>query len=276
MLSRPLRTSSAVHSSLVSVSTSSAFPPNSSSVVFLESPPNLPGPLCSKPHSLASVLKPNLHQRSFRTDNEAHHSQLLIYWISRQSTCFASGSQWSICLAWQSRRTIQKVVTVCHMLYRKASSSSLSSIMHWCSGLTEQLLSSSWDGRPFGHNRHGPKNYCCCCYYCCYFTALIRTTQVSWYQKKHSPTHLSWSSSNLYQLLPLTTIHSIFIVQFACLTIFLNNLFPSPREILIVNTSPLSGKTSVHSIKHNDGEVARKHYLTRIQGWQYFRENAVV
>jgi len=21
----------------------------------------------------------------------------------------------------------------------------------------EQVLSSSWDGRPFGHNRHGPK-----------------------------------------------------------------------------------------------------------------------
>jgi len=41
-----------------------------------------------------------------------------------------------------------------------------------------------------------------------------------WYQKKHSPTHLSWSLSNLYQLLPSTTTHSIIPVQFTCLTIY--------------------------------------------------------
>jgi len=35
------------------------------------------------------------------------------------------------------------------------------------------------------------------------------TTRVSRYQKKHSLTRLSWSSSNLYQLLPSTTIHSV-------------------------------------------------------------------
>ena len=34
----------------------------------------------------------------------------------------------------------------------------------------------------------------------------------------------SWSSSNLYQLLPSTTIHSILLVQITCLAIFLHNL----------------------------------------------------
>ena len=38
----------------------------------------------------------------------------------------------------------------------------------------------------------------------------------------------SWSSSNLYQLLPSTTIHSILPVQFTCLTILLHNLCLSP------------------------------------------------
>ena len=37
----------------------------------------------------------------------------------------------------------------------------------------------------------------------------------------------SWSSSNLYQLLPSTTIHSI-LVQITCLAIFLHNFFPRP------------------------------------------------
>ena len=37
----------------------------------------------------------------------------------------------------------------------------------------------------------------------------------------------SWSSSNLYQRLPFTTIHSILPVQFTCLAIFLHNLPPS-------------------------------------------------
>ena len=36
----------------------------------------------------------------------------------------------------------------------------------------------------------------------------------------------SWSSSNLYQLLPSTTTHSILLVQITCLAIFLHNLFP--------------------------------------------------
>jgi len=38
----------------------------------------------------------------------------------------------------------------------------------------------------------------------------------------------SRSSSNLYQLLPSTTIHSILPIVIACLAIFLHNLFPWP------------------------------------------------
>jgi len=45
----------------------------------------------------------------------------------------------------------------------------------------------------------------------------------------HPPTiSLSWSSSNLYQLLPSNTIHSILPVQITCLAIFLHNLSPRP------------------------------------------------
>jgi len=38
----------------------------------------------------------------------------------------------------------------------------------------------------------------------------------------------SWSSSNLYQLLPSATIHSILPVQIMCLTSFLHNISPCP------------------------------------------------
>ena len=38
----------------------------------------------------------------------------------------------------------------------------------------------------------------------------------------------SWSSSNLYYLLPSITIHSILAVQSTCLAIFLHNLCPCP------------------------------------------------
>ena len=51
---------------------------------------------------------------------------------------------------------------------------------------------------------------------------------MSRYQKKHSPTHHSDPSSNPYQLLPSTTIHSILPVQIKCLAIFLQNLSPCP------------------------------------------------
>ena len=63
---------------------------------------------------------------------------------------------------------------------------------------------------------------------------LSGTTRVSRYQQKHSPTHPPfWSSSNLYQLLPSTMIHSILPdsilpVQIMCLAIFLHNLCQRP------------------------------------------------
>ena len=38
----------------------------------------------------------------------------------------------------------------------------------------------------------------------------------------------SWSSCNLYQLLPSITIHSLLFVQITCLAIFLHNLFSCP------------------------------------------------
>jgi len=59
-------------------------------------------------------------------------------------------------------------------------------------------------------------------------TVLRPRVQTTRYQKKHSLTHLSWSSSNHYQLLPPTTIYSIIPLQFTCLTIFLHNLSPRP------------------------------------------------
>ena len=52
-----------VHLSLIPLYLfSSWFAPNPSSVVFLGSPQNLTGPLCSKPHSSASLVGHNLHQ----------------------------------------------------------------------------------------------------------------------------------------------------------------------------------------------------------------------
>jgi len=85
---------------------------------------------------------------------------------------------------------------------------------------------------------------------------LSRTTRVSRYQKKHSPTHLSWSSSNIYQLLPSTRIHSILPVQFTCLTIFLHNLCPCPLWF----TSCLEPSTSysIHFLP-NQGLVFATH-----------------
>jgi len=65
-----------------------------------------------------------------------------------------------------------------------------------------------------------------------FYNPLSGTTQISQYQKKQSPTHLSWSSTNLYQLLPSTLIHSILLVQFTSVTIFLHNLSPSPLSLV--------------------------------------------
>jgi len=42
-----------------------------------------------------------------------------------------------------------------------------------------------------------------------FYGPLSRITLVSRYQKKHSPTHLSWLLTFLYQPLPYITIYSI-------------------------------------------------------------------
>jgi len=55
-----------------------------------------------------------------------------------------------------------------------------------------------------------------------FYGPLSLTTRVSQYPPP------SWSSPNLYQLLPSTTIHSILPVQIACLAVFLHNLSPCP------------------------------------------------
>jgi len=51
-------------------------------------------------------------------------------------------------------------------------------------------------------------------------------------------THPPSSSSNLYQLLPSTTIHSILPLQITCLAIFLHNLIPCPLVYLLVWSPP--------------------------------------
>ena len=60
-----------------------------------------------------------------------------------------------------------------------------------------------------------------------HFTALwilSGVTRVSRYQKKHTHSHLSWSSFVLYLHPPSTAIHRILPVQFTRLTVFLHNL----------------------------------------------------
>jgi len=47
----------------------------------------------------------------------------------------------------------------------------------------------------------------------------------------------SWSSSNIYQLLPSATIHSILLVQITCLAIFLHNLSPCPQRQLMYQSN---------------------------------------
>ena len=48
----------------------------------------------------------------------------------------------------------------------------------------------------------------------------------------------SWSSSNLYQLLPSTTIHSILLVQITCLAIFLHLSMSSLVYFLVWSSPP--------------------------------------
>ena len=69
-----------------------------------------------------------------------------------------------------------------------------------------------------------------------FYSPLPRTTGMSRYQKKLSPTRLSRSSSNLYQLLPCTMLHSIIPAQFTCLTIFLHSM--SSMVYLLVWSPP--------------------------------------
>jgi len=72
-----------------------------------------------------------------------------------------------------------------------------------------------------------------------FYSLLSGTTWVSRYQKKHLPTHPSWSSSNLYQLLPSTTIHGILPAKFTWLTIFFAQpLTKSSLVYLLVWSSP--------------------------------------
>jgi len=63
-----------------------------------------------------------------------------------------------------------------------------------------------------------------------FYSNLSGTTQVIWYRKKtYTHSHVSWSSTILYQLPPSTVIRSIILpVQFMYLTIFLHNLSASP------------------------------------------------
>jgi len=72
-------------------------------------------------------------------------------------------------------------------------------------------------------------------------------------------THLSsWSSSNLYQLLPSTTIHSILLVQITCMAIFLHNLFPCPLWFT-------SWSGALHLIFTGSiARSARRRYLLRV------------
>jgi len=47
------------------------------------------------------------------------------------------------------------------------------------------------------------------------------------WEETFTHSHLSWSSTILYQLSPSIIIYSILPVQFTCLTVFLHNLCPS-------------------------------------------------
>ena len=59
------------------------------------------------------------------------------------------------------------------------------------------------------------------------FTALFLVLP-GWAGTRRNTHPPSCSSSNLYQLLPSTMIHSILLVQITCLAIFLHNLFSCP------------------------------------------------
>ena len=99
-----------------------------------------------------------------------------------------------------------------------------------------------------------------------FYGPLSRTTRVSRYEKKHSPMHPpSRPSSNLYQLLPSTTIYRILPVPITCLAIFLHNLSPC-----------LCAKTSeIFLARVRYGHVAR-HWQQKLQTWFIVYKNIFV
>jgi len=78
------------------------------------------------------------------------------------------------------------------------------------------------------------------CYVCCYnnTTTVLRTTRVSRYQKKHSPTHPPDHHPIFVSFFPSTTIHSILLVQITFLAIFLHNLCPCLVYLLVWSPPP--------------------------------------
>ena len=99
------------------------------------------------------------------------------------------------------------------------------------------------------------------------------TTRVSQYRKKHSPTHLSWSSIIAYLLLPSITIHSILPDQFAWLTVFFHSLLPSflwstswPGTLHFILHKFLHPHTHTHTHTHNRF-TALLEYVRDHPGW---------
>jgi len=64
-----------------------------------------------------------------------------------------------------------------------------------------------------------------------FYGPLSGTTRVRRYQKKHSPNHHpDHHPTNIYQLLPSTTINSILLIP-SCSNYVLGNLFPQPLSM---------------------------------------------
>jgi len=67
-------------------------------------------------------------------------------------------------------------------------------------------------------------------------TTVLRPFVRDYRRNTHHP--LSWSSPNLYQLLPSTTIHSILPVQIACLAMFFAQLLSMSSLVYLLVWSP--------------------------------------
>ena len=68
-------------------------------------------------------------------------------------------------------------------------------------------------------------NACFCCVRFCFS---IPSQEIGLGNVSETTYCIEWDVSLLYHLLPSTTIDSNVPVQFACLTVFLHNLYPSP------------------------------------------------